>query len=500
MDSNGIKEEEIGRFTIAKEAIEARGDSEWAEFLKRVARGPIIVVVGRGLYRLEKDGHEHGQLLYDYLAEKIASEVEIEVPVDAKCKFAEAAFQFLEVKRKNKNGDIIFAASELKEFLKNTLATVEPLIHDEPFFELARVKSFKIFINTSYDNFLFHALKSVRNHPTHPCENRFYDSNEKTLRKLDVPLFDMLDNSNGALVYNIFGSIQDSVDCAFTETDIIETLTAFFSLLEQNSNNPLSQRLKSSHLVFLGCDYDDWLYRFFIRFFSQRFFRIPTPNASPTYWKYVSNVINDKKKEAPLSPYLVQFLRRYDSQVLHHNSSEDFVHNLFEGLEHGFPGVILPVEEFSRTAFISFPGENRDIAIRLEKQLKSDGIHVWVDEEEMKPGDEIGFKIKNAIKAAPVFIPLISKESIIFHPIVDNKIDTTRERYHYQEWKWAILLQDLTPPSKKTFIPVIIDKTEFKYDGFGDPCYVSIPGGEGGQYEQLKNRLLEIQRHPEVIE
>jgi hypothetical protein len=61
----------------------------WDDLLKRIKRKNVIPVIGLGLYRVEADG-ESGILLYHHLAQKLADAAGLDVPRDAKHKFAMA--------------------------------------------------------------------------------------------------------------------------------------------------------------------------------------------------------------------------------------------------------------------------------------------------------------------------------------------------------------------------------------------------------------------------
>ena len=110
----------------------------WDELLDRIESKNIIPVIGQGLYWIEND-HED-RLLYDYLAEKLAEEIDITLPCDTNHKFSKAAFEYL---RKNNDNHLA-----LRKRLLNLLNTVKPT-PGNPLGKLARIKAFKLFINTT---------------------------------------------------------------------------------------------------------------------------------------------------------------------------------------------------------------------------------------------------------------------------------------------------------------------------------------------------------------
>ncbi len=143
--------------------------------------------------------------------------------------------------------------------------------------------------------------------------------------------------------------------------------------------------------------------------------------------------------------------------------------------------------QFSHIAFISFCGADRVAATQLVSNLRADGINVWLDEKEFKPGDNFDETIFKAIKECPVFIPLISRDA-------NSLLSKSGElKYHVREWEFAYSSY-LLNGDKHIIIPVIIDDTDWSYEKFKKFYALRIPnGGRGKDYEKLKRRLLELQ-------
>lgn len=152
---------------------------------------------------------------------------------------------------------------------------------------------------------------------------------------------------------------------------------------------------------------------------------------------------------------------------------------------------IIPTSQYLHTphiAYISFAGADRAAAARLISSLRADGINVWLDEYELKGGDNVDKTIMSAIEKCPVFIPLISKQSR------KTFIKNGALKYHVQEWEWVNFLNKMNEKKTKIIIPVIIDAAEWRYKAFKSLFHLRIPGGEGGDYDMLKEKLLELQR------
>ena len=444
----------------------------WDELLDRIESKKIIPVIGHGLYWIETEG-KGKVLLYDFLADKLAEEMGMSLPTDMSHKFSKAAFEFL---KKNRNNYL-----RLSKFLKN-IVKEEKLIEATPLRKLARIKAFKLFINTAYDDFLVNAIKTARDFPTKVL---CYTLKEKKLNKLDRELFESMKESGCTLVYNIYGNFGKylNIDPSYTEKDILETIVELQKDMKAHPENNLFQELESKSLLFMGCGYDDWLFRFFVRTVANEPFQSPK---NPNKFIFIGDNFGDNIKD-PFNE-LPRFLKSYESEVYYSCDGKDFVDTLFKKMEKEFPDEIIPGTGFPVTTFISFHGDNRSAAERLASNLREDGIDVWLDEKEFEPGDEVDDTIIKAIKKCAAFIPLVSGES------QNIQADNGTLKYHCQEWECACSLSE-SGNNPRTIIPVKIDNTDWMYYKFRNLYFISVTGGDRGEgYEKLKNKLLKLQK------
>ena len=448
--------------------INKNHDFNWDELLQLIQLKKVIPVVGHGLYRVEKEGKE--RLLYHYLAEKMAEKIGTPPLSEVSQRFSKTAFEFL---KGNKNN------LQLAKFL-SAIVEEETLTAANPLWKLARVKAFNIFINTAYDHFLTDTVKSVRNIPT---ETHSYTLREKKLNKLDNDLFEKLEESKATLVFNIYGNLKNRIDSAFTEKDILETIVEFQKDMKAYPENNLFQALEGSSLLFMGCGYDDWLFRFFIRTVANVPYRLPK---DPYKSLFIADDRFDDKKDPPHQ--LPRFLKDYETEIFYAGGGKDFVDTLFEKLEKELPEEIIPVTDFPAFVFISFHGADRAAAVRLAANLREDGIDVWLDEKKFKPGDEVDDTIAKAIAKCPVFIPLVSEKT------KNLQAESGGLKYHVREWEWGFGNKK-AGNNPKHIIPVNIDGTDWIYDKFAGLFYVTVKGGARVDgYDDLKTKLLNIQR------
>lgn len=446
----------------------------WNDLLARIDRKNVIPVIGEGLYwvreKQDKRDNANGQtgdfLLYPYLTDKFPAQMDI-TPAEHKETFFQAVFRYLE-----KNSNEYMAVND---FMCGELGPLFP-VPDGPLWKLARMKNLGLFINTTHDNYLEKILKRVRKHPV---ETIHHTIEEKWSVTPDAELFKRLNAGLCSLVFNIYGSAAQSMTPAYTEKDILETIVLFQKDMETDRRNPFFQALERSSLLFMGCRYDDWLFRFFIRTMSNKPYSTQKGSTSRQF-------IGDDFQDFNCGG-LKEFLTSHAAGVFYSPRNVEFVDQLHREMKEKFPGNIIDEKDYPGIAFLSFHGKDRDAAAGLAERLREDGIDVWFDQRNLPPGDNVDKTISKALSSLPVFIPIVSDAARQFR--TENG---TAVKYHIREWEWAYgqRVKGLNPMH---IIPVVIDDTPWMYESFKKYTYLKIPGGRRtGDYEKLRDRLREI--------
>lgn len=453
------------------------GKFAWDKLLPHIKNGKVIPVIGLGLYRVEIESEGKSKpLLYDYLAEQVAKKCvpKFDPNPDENHKFAKACLEFLKL---NNNHCL-----KLSEFLKSKLLGVH-LTPSNALWKLARIKNFNLFINTAYDDFLANTIRTVRNIPT---EVQSYTENEKNFNQVDNAC-NSLDRSQCTLVYHIFGNIKNCLEPAYTEKDILETIVQFQKDMVEYKDNNLFLKLRSSSLLFIGCGYNDWLLRFFIRTIATTPYVFNSQNQT---LNFVGDNLLDNKRH-PFKE-LSRFLASHKTEIFHSLTGSDFVDLLFEKVEKDPSGEIeiIPPSAFPGGVFISYDSTDEEAAKRLAENLRKDNINVWIDEEKIKGGDHVDETIIYAINKCLAFIPIISRNS--------EKNINAPGKYYIKEWDWAYgrkVSEKNKAKNKIKIIPVTIDNTRTTYDGFKGLSYYKIPDGcdSGEDYPKLRDQLIAIQ-------
>ncbi len=102
----------------------------------------------------------------------------------------------------------------------------------------------------------------------------------------------------------------------------------------------------------------------------------------------------------------------------------------------------------TRAVFLSYAREDADAARRIADALRSQGVEVWFDQEELRGGEAWDAKIKKQIRECALFLPVISATT-----------QARSEGYFRREWKLAIERTQDMAAGVAFLVPVAIDVT-----------------------------------------
>lgn len=101
-----------------------------------------------------------------------------------------------------------------------------------------------------------------------------------------------------------------------------------------------------------------------------------------------------------------------------------------------------------KAIFLSYARDDAAAARRLAEALRSSGLEVWFDENELRGGDSWDAKIRKQIDECALFIAIISRHT-----------DTRTKGYFRLEWKLAVDQTHLLAEGVPFIAPVVIDDT-----------------------------------------
>lgn len=76
--------------------------------------------------------------------------------------------------------------------------------------------------------------------------------------------------------------------------------------------------------------------------------------------------------------------------------------------------------ETQRKAFLSYSRINKDFAVKLAKELKSEGFHIWVDQLDIPPGARWDAEVEKALEESEIFMVIITPASAKSENVLDE--------------------------------------------------------------------------------
>jgi len=400
----------------------------WQQLLDFIEDGRVIPVIGPELLLLDINGEK--TLLYSYFTQQLAKRLHVSIePEDT---LDTVACRYL-------------AEGGQREDIYPELKRVIPMLADiklpDALLKLAEIKSFNLFVTTSFDPLLMHALNQVR-----------YGGKENTQvlafspgSNYDLPV--AAEQLDRATVFHLFGKVASVPEYAVTEEDVLE----FMHALQSRTSRPerLFDALIKQNLVIVGCTLSDWLGRFFVRIGKKE--RLIISGGKTDY------IVSDQlQHEKDLTEFLQHYSKR--TKVFSVNSIE-FVSELHRRWMELHPPSQTTMPDMpdngldkmqTGAVFLSYASEDRSTVILIRDALEQAGIDVWFDRnpDALHVGDNFETKIKNNIDHCSVFIAIISKNTL-----------TPKRRFFRVEWNYAQQVDDFFPDNKHFILPVVIDDT-----------------------------------------
>ncbi len=145
----------------------------------------------------------------------------------------------------------------------------------------------------------------------------------------------------------------------------------------------------------------------------------------------------------------------------------------------------MPNNTSESRVFISYSREDNRRISEIYRKLSDSGINVWMDQEDIRPGEEWNPKIQNVMKSARLILIFLSHHSI------------TNDGYQQREINYARELQNDKAPGKIFIMPVKLDNspmharlTEFNYIDLSDQSDLQKLMDELKNLDCIQNSLL----------
>jgi hypothetical protein len=287
-------------------------------------------------------------------------------------------------------------------------------------------------------------------------------------------------------VFHLFGRASPSPFYAINDEDVLEFI---YSLQAGQGGRPerMLAELRRSHLLLIGCNFADWLSRFFIRLSNQ----IRLSGDRPKKEFLVGDEVRDQS--------LTLFLERFSHKTrVYPGDPTRFVSELLRRwLERHPPPVQsgttetlgLPAEIGAGEVFVSYSHDDIAVARTLCSGLESIGAGViWFDKSKLRPGDEWERQINAALKRCDLFLPLLSVNT-----------EARTDGYFHGEWRIAEE-RGRTILGRGFIIPVVVDPVytgnakDYKLvpEGFFNFQFGHAPGGR--MNDDLRGTMIKALR------
>ena len=305
--------------------------------------------------------------------------------------------------------------------------------------QLAEVTTLPLYVSTTVDHLLVEAVAEARG--VSPRQIIFTPHGKKAQADLPEEFSDSV-----PVVFQLFGTTSPvSGTFAKSEDDLIEFS---WSLIDHEyAPARLYDYFRTRTMLLLGCNFPDWLGRFFIHALKAG------RDAVGLEIYFVSNRVE---------PGLEQYLRRSHGKVVR-QSPVSFIselHRRWSGVtpkapaQHSSESPLSVLGPIRRGAiFISYAREDIKVARRIRDQLEAEGLDTWMDYSGLEPGDQWEDVIDDNIRQSAFFLPIISRS------LDPDAWGDRRERFLLREWQLALKSNSRRPPRDGFVRPVRIDET-----------------------------------------
>ena len=313
----------------------------------------------------------------------------------------------------------------------------------QPLRNLASVSSFKLFVTTTPDDLLARAIDAERHGGIAKTDHIVFAPKLASGTLSDLP--ETPSSAYTAVCYLMGKASPSPFVFAIHDEDTLE----FIHNLQINAAEGMKRlfsELRQQNLLLIGCNFADWLSRFFIRVSNTQ--RLADNRSKREFLI---------ERSSDPSGSLILFLERFspDSWVFP-GSAREFVAELAQRWQERHPRSTSRPDEITEAAtaartdetfFISYSRTDLAAARQLSADLQKIGADVaWFDKSELKPGDDWEQKIRNAINGCYLFLPLVSTNT-----------ETRDEGFFREEWTLASE-RARRIQGRKFIIPIVVDR------------------------------------------
>jgi hypothetical protein len=406
-------------------------EDAWEDLLNFIEERRVIPIVGPELLKVETPAGP--RLLNDYLAEKLAARLGVDVAaLPQPCTLNDVVCYFLAARGRREE-----TYARLRSVLRECDFAPPSALR-----KLAQVTDFDLFVSTTFDSLLEQALNAERFEGAAGTEVIAYAPN----RVADLPR--ERDQLERPVVYHLLGRCSASPTYVVSDEDLLEFVCALQS--EHLTPEKLFHELEGNHLLFIGSNFSNWLARLFLRMTKRR--RLSDP-------RDVGEVLADDHSDG--DDRLMAFLQQVSVRTRVFSGAEQFVDELHSrwlarrrsvqrpAAATGPQRFLPPDREMPANAvFISYAREDLPAVQRMKAALDAAGVPTWFDMERLESGDDYDRQIQRNIARCSYFIPVVSATT-----------ERRLEAYFRREWSYALDRTRNMADGAIFVLPVCIDET-----------------------------------------
>ena len=444
----------MGNVVPMQAPVPGLDDDAWDDLLNFIEERRVIPIVGPELLKVETPAGP--RLLYDWVAEKLAAKLNVDTALlpqpytlnDVVCFFLSA---------RGRREDTY---TRMRSVLREIDFAPPPALR-----KLAQITDFDLFITTTFDQYLEHAINAERFGGAASTEVIAYAPN----RVADLP--SEREQLQRPVVYHLLGRCSASPTYVISDEDTLEFVCALQS--EHLTPEKLFHELEHNHLLIIGSNFSNWLARLFLRMAKRR--RLSDP-------RDVGEVLADDHSDG--DERLMAFLQQVSVRTRVYSGAEQFVNELHSrwlarrrvaekpAVATGPQRFLPPEREMPDNAvFISYAREDLGEVQRLKAALDAAGIRTWFDMDRLEGGDDYDRKIQRNISRCSYFIPVVSAAT-----------EGRLEGYFRREWSYAIDRTRNMADGAIFILPVSLGDVEAERaqvpDRFRALHFTDLPGGE----------------------
>lgn len=398
-------------------------ERDWRQLLTLMRQGLLIPVIGPELLCIPYEGAPSARL-YDLWGQELAELRHMEMPQrDKEIPLLYRVTNLMSIDPRKPKGDFAY---DIDDVIRERPWPLPP-----PLLQLAEITDFPVYLTTTIDHLLEAAL--LKAHRTREPKVIAFRPGGKAS---DNDLPHAFVAAPQPVVFHLFGRTTSTDRDAFAATE--DALIEFSWALIDHDDSPknLYEFLGKKTILLLGCNFPDWLDRFFIHALTRK--------REIDVW-YVS--------EYQMAG-LHDFLERKQAQLPLLQSPVTFVAELYRRWKQGQGSCRSETGTASKfgAVFISYVREDQEAARVIRKQLDAAGIDTWMDESSLEPGVEFQEEIRDNIHKASFFLALISRS-------LNLEGSGRVGRFVFREWKWAEDAAEDRLKDDRFLQPVVIDNT-----------------------------------------